>query len=152
MLFYDIALVNYALPLRAYESRVSKNDRANGGTKLACRDSGSHASHRMSQNDRLSQSEPFNQSNDIIGEIGVQISVRRCARFAVASGIRHDNIVATFESAYYRRPASPTSDQSMERNKRGLRPSGSQIMDADSVCFAGSAYPICHARSLDLVK
>jgi len=60
MLFHDIALVNFALPLGAYESRVGKNDSANGCTKLARYDSRCHASHRMSQNDRLSKSEPFN--------------------------------------------------------------------------------------------
>ncbi len=60
MLFQHITLVYFALPLGAYESRVGKNDSANGGTKLARCDSRSHASHRMPQNDRLSKSEPFN--------------------------------------------------------------------------------------------
>jgi len=144
MLFQDIARVNFALPLGAYESRVGKNDSANGGTKLARSDSRSHASHGMSQNDRLNKSEPFNQSNDIVGEVGVQISMRRCARFSVTPRVRHHNVVVTFKSAYYRSPASPTSDQAMKRNERGLVASSSQIMDADSVCFAGSAYPVCH--------
>jgi hypothetical protein len=53
VLFQHSALVHFALPLRAYESRVGKNDRANGGTELACCDSRGHASHRMSQNDRF---------------------------------------------------------------------------------------------------
>lgn len=118
MLFRDIALVYFALPFWAYESGVGKDDRANGCAKLTRCDGRSHPTHRMPQNDWIVNSEPFNQSNDVLSEIVIQIPMRRCAGLSVTSGVRHYNIVVIFETAYYRSPASPTSDQSVERNER----------------------------------
>jgi len=142
MLFRHIARVDFALPLRAYESRVDKDDSTNGGAKLARRDSRSHASHRMPHDHRRGESESFNEPNDIVGKIRIQVSMRRRAGFSVASGVRHDNVVVSFERAYYRSPTSPASDQSMECNERRLIATGSQIMDPDSVRFAGCTGPV----------
>ena len=144
MMFQDIALVYFALPFWTYESRVGQDDSANGRTKLARCDGRSHPAHRMPQNDRIGESEPCNQSNDVPSEILIQIPMRRRARLSVTSGVRHYNVVVIFETAYYRGPAGPASYQSVERNERGLVATRSQIMDADFVCSAGSAYPARH--------
>ena len=79
MLLDDIALMNFALPLGAQESRVRQDDRANGRGPLT-RDYGrSHASHRVAQQNRSHKLEPLDESNDSACVILVPIPMEGCA-------------------------------------------------------------------------
>ncbi len=59
MLFQDIALKCFALPIGAYESGVGKDDGPNADAELARCGSRGHPAHRMPKKDRLGKSELF---------------------------------------------------------------------------------------------
>ncbi len=64
----------------------------------------------------------------------------------VPPGVRHHDIVFTFERARQGLPAGSAPGQSMEEDQRGLGPSGSQVVDVDAACFAGAGHPVRHRR------
>jgi hypothetical protein len=114
VLLDDIALVNFALPLRAQEGGVGQDDRANGRGDLARYQGRSHASHGVAQQNRSRKPEFLDKPNDIVCVILVPIPIERCAGIPAASGVRHHYVVFTFESAGQRNPAGSASGQSME--------------------------------------
>jgi hypothetical protein len=144
VLLDDIALVNFALALGAQESGVRQDDPAKGRPDSTRHHGRSHASHRMSQENRSGKSEPLDESNDIARVIVVAIAIERSARAPVPSGVRHHDVVLVFESACQRTPAGAAPGQAMEENQWRLGPSGSQVVDVDAVCFAHPGHPARH--------
>ena len=109
-----IAVVHFALALGVQESGVRQNDAVNGRGDLTRHHGRSHASHRMSQQNRRGKSEPLDEPNDIACVILVAIAIERSARISVPSGVRHHYVVLTFQSACQRTPAGAAPGQSME--------------------------------------
>lgn len=130
----------------AQEGWVRQDDTANGFGHLARYHGRRHASHRVAQQNRSGKPEPLDESHNIACMILVPIPMGRCARIPMPSGVWHDYIVFTFQSACQRNPAGSAPGQSMEQNHRGLASAGSQIVDADTVCFADSVQPVGHWR------
>jgi hypothetical protein len=53
----------------------------------------------VAKQDRSGNSERFDETNNVARVIAVQITMKRCARLPVTSGIWHYDVVVTFESA-----------------------------------------------------
>jgi len=132
VLFGGVAVVNLALELRTQKRRIDQDDAADGSAGPAGHQGRRHPAHRMPEEDRGGQSQFAHEGRDIARVIVVAIAVKRCARFAVPSGIRHHHIECIFEQPRQGAPAGPAAAQSMQQNHGRLAAARPQVMDVDA--------------------
>lgn len=94
----------------------------------------------------MAKSECFDETNDVVCVIAVQIPMKRCAHFP------HSWRLALLRRSHLgeralRNPASSASGQSVEEST-GLVSACSQIVDVDAVCFVDSAIQFTLRRPL----
>jgi hypothetical protein len=114
VLLGDVAVVNFTLSLCTQESRVRQDEPMNGCGDLTRYHSGSHAPHRVPQQNRSGKSDSSDESDDVARVIFVPIPMKWRARIPVSPGVRHHYVVFAFESACQRSPAGSVPGQSME--------------------------------------
>jgi hypothetical protein len=79
VLLHNVAVANFALPLRTQETRIGQNESTKGRGALAGDDGRGHASHRVPEQYWSGQSKPPDESNDVARVILVPIPEDRSA-------------------------------------------------------------------------
>jgi hypothetical protein len=141
MFVHNIARPHLSLTLGTQERRIDKHQAVQVSGISLRNHRRRQAPHRVPDDDRPSQPQTANETQNITGENVIGVSGLRIARTTVSSGTRHDDVELVLETSRQGRPTRAAPHQSMQQHDRGLRRAGPHVANLNAVPVAESFAP-----------